>query len=61
MKYAVEIKETLSRLVDIEAPDSITAKRLVEAQYSNSEIILSADDFVCTDIRVTDSHIINTP
>ena len=38
-KYTIEITETLTRLVSIEA------ERIVREKYKNGEIVLDADDF----------------
>lgn len=52
MKYFVEIKETLTKIVEIEANNAEEALDVVEKQYKNSEIILVADDYVKTEILV---------
>lgn len=52
MKYFVEIKETLTKVVKIEANNAEEALDVVEKQYKNSEIILVADDYVKTEILV---------
>ena len=52
MKYFVEIKETLTKVVEIEANNAEEALDVVEKQYKNSEIILVADDYVKTEILV---------
>ncbi|HET0881446.1 TPA: DpnD/PcfM family protein [Streptococcus pneumoniae] len=44
-KYTVEITETLSRLVSIEAENPDEAERLVREKYKSCEIVLDADDF----------------
>lgn len=44
MKYAVEIKETLSKIVIVEAPDYGTAEQMVYDAYRDEEIILTADN-----------------
>jgi site-specific DNA-methyltransferase (adenine-specific) len=46
MKYTIEIRETLSRLVQVDAPSREKAIGLANTQYNGSQIILSADDFV---------------
>ncbi|CXG48186.1 DpnD protein [Streptococcus pneumoniae] len=43
--YTVEITETLSRLVSIEAENPDEAERLVREKYKSCEIVLDADDF----------------
>ena len=44
-KYKVEIQETLSRLIEVEADSESDAWEIVSKQYRNSEIILGGDDF----------------
>jgi site-specific DNA-methyltransferase (adenine-specific) len=48
-RYTIEIRETLSRLVQVDAPSREKATDLVAAQYKDSQIILDADDFVGVD------------
>ena len=45
-KYTVEITETLTRLVSIEAENTDEAERLVREKYKSCEIVLDANDFV---------------
>lgn len=52
MKYFVEINETLTKVVEIEANNAEEALNIVEKQYKNSEIILVADDYVNTEMIV---------
>lgn len=54
MKYICEIKETLSRLVTVEATSIYEAKEKVQDAYDNEDIVLSADDFVGYEIEVLD-------
>ena len=44
-KYTIEIIETLTCLVSIEAEDEYEAERLVREKYKSCEIVLDADDF----------------
>ena len=46
MEYLVEIKETLSKQLKVEADSADEAIRQVRKLYHNSEIVLTADDFV---------------
>ena len=46
MKYLVEIKETLSKQLRVEADSAEEAICQVKKQYRDSKIILTADDFV---------------
>lgn len=43
-KYNVEVVETLSRVVEIEADSYEDAERVAEEMYDNSEIILDYED-----------------
>ena len=52
MKYSVEVKETLSRLVEVEAESMNEAREITEKLYRNEEIVLTADDFKGVDISV---------
>ena len=44
-KYTIEITESLTRLVSIEAEDEYKAERTVREKYKSCEIVLDADDF----------------
>jgi hypothetical protein len=46
MKYQVEVRELLNRVVLVEAPDQDSAIARVEEAYSDGEIILDYNDFV---------------
>ena len=46
MEYLVEIKETLSKQLKVEANTADEAVRHVRKLYHDSEIVLTADDFV---------------
>ena len=46
MEYLVEIKETLSKQLKVEADTADEAIRQIRKLYHNSEIVLTADDFV---------------
>lgn len=45
-KFTLEIVETLSRSVEVEADNLNDAFEMVEQMYSNEEIVLGAEDFV---------------
>ncbi len=51
-KYQIEIKEVLSRIVDIEAINETEAIEIVRDKYRNCTIILDASDYVETKISV---------
>lgn len=52
MKYRIEITETLSRTVDVEAENEEVALEKVRQMYRNSAIILDASDYLETEISV---------
>jgi len=56
MKYSVEIIETLSRVVSVEAVNQDEAINAVVKLYKNGEVVLSADDFVDVDFKAFEGH-----
>ena len=48
-KFTIMVEETLSKEVEVEADDYFEALYLVEDMYNRQEIILTADDYVCTE------------
>jgi hypothetical protein len=50
MRYNVTIQETLARTVQVEANSPKDAELAVGRLYSNSDIVLSGDDYVSTEI-----------
>lgn len=44
-KMKIRIKETLSRVVDVDAETEADAISIVEHQYANEKIVLDASDF----------------
>lgn len=52
-EFEVEITETLSKRVVIKAKNKEEACKIAQTAYENCEIILSAEDFVCADLKVT--------
>ena len=52
MIYKIEITETLSRIVDIEADSEEGALEKVRQAYKREEIVLNADDYLDTEIEV---------
>ena len=46
MVYKIEIIETLSKTVEIEAETRVQALKEVERKYKNEEIILGGDNFI---------------
>ena len=49
--YKIEVKETLSRIIEIEAKSNDEAILKVKEMYKKEEIVLSSDDFVTTEIE----------
>jgi hypothetical protein len=45
MIYQIEIKEILSRIIEVEADDAIDARLLAEEMYRGEEIVLDYSDF----------------
>lgn len=52
MKYKVEIKETLSKIIEIEAKNEEEAIRKIREQYEKQEIVLDSSDYVDTEFNV---------
>lgn len=50
--YRVEIKETLSRIIDVETDNEVGAIQEAMKQYKNEDIVLSAEDYVKTEFKV---------
>ena len=48
--YKIDIQETLSRIVEIEAPSAEEAIDKAREMYRAEEIVLDADDWVGTEI-----------
>lgn len=55
MRYNVTIKEVLARSLQVEADSVSEAESAVKRLYRNSDVVLSADDYVGTEIDV-DNH-----
>lgn len=51
-KYKVEIKETLCRIVETEAASQEAALQQIKRQYKDSQIVLTANDYVDTDVNI---------
>ena len=52
MNYKIEIKETLSRIIDIEVENENEAIIKAKSKYSSQEIILDSSDYVDTEINI---------
>lgn len=50
VKFNVEVKEILSRTVEIEAQNQDDAILLAKQKYDREEIVLDWDDFVCVEV-----------
>lgn len=56
-KYKVEIKEELSRVVEIEAENYDQALKIAEAKYDSREIVLNENDYKGAEINPYDEEI----
>ena len=45
MRFKVNVREVLERVVEVEAPDICAAVSEVQRRYDNSEIVLDAEDY----------------
>lgn len=52
MNFRVEIKETLSRIIDIEAENEKEAIIKIKEKYRKENIILDNTDYIRTDINI---------
>ena len=50
MRYKIEIRELLSRVVEIEASSAEEATDIVKEMYRREEIVLDGDDYLSTEI-----------
>lgn len=51
MKYKVVVKETLQRIIEIEAESFEEAKTLVKEQYHNEDVVLDSEDFIIVEFE----------
>lgn len=49
-KYKVEIKETLQRVIEVQAQSAKDAIELIRQKYKKEEIVLSENDYLSTEI-----------
>jgi hypothetical protein len=54
-EYSVEIIETLSRTVIVEAENELEALAQVKHLYSNESIVLNSKDYVITEFKLAES------
>jgi hypothetical protein len=52
MKIQVEVKETLIRVVEVEAATEQEALDIVNEDYKDEIIVLDFNDYVSTDIKI---------
>ena len=52
MNYKIEIKETLSRIIDIEADNENEAIIKAKTEYGNQNIILDDSNYIDTEINI---------
>ena len=52
MAYTVEIRETLSRIVTVEADTAREAEEKVRNQWKSGDLVLDGDDFIECDIKI---------
>ena len=45
-KFIVEIKETLSKTIEIECDSKDDALEFIKSQYGNEDIVLDSNDFI---------------
>ena len=50
-QYKIETEETLSRIIEVEAPSAEEAIDKARAMYKAEQIVLDADDWVGTEIE----------
>lgn len=49
--FTIEVKETLSRIIEIEANSNEEAILKTKEMYASEEIVLDSDDYVSTEIE----------
>lgn len=47
--FKIEVKETLSRIIEVDANSEVEAFSKVQDLYNKEEIVLDADDYVETE------------
>ena len=52
MKYVVEIEETLTKHVIVNADNAAEAEIIANDAYNNEVVTLDYNDYVCTEIKV---------
>lgn len=49
--FKIEVRETLARVIEIEANNMDEAEDMVQEMYDNEEIVLDSSDYVDTEIE----------
>lgn len=52
MEYKIEIKETLSRIINVEAENESEAIAKARLKYKSEEIVLDNRDYIDTEINI---------
>lgn len=60
-EFQIEISETLSRIVSVDAKDIDEAIQKVREQYCQSDIVLDSEDFISVDFNEIDNSIVQLP
>lgn len=55
-KFKVNITETLSRTIEVEAESKSDAKDMVRATYDNEDLVLDYSDFEEVEIKIVDNE-----
>ena len=55
-KFKVNITETLSRTIEVEAESKSDAKDMVRAIYDNEDLVLDYSDFEEVEIKIVDNE-----
>ena len=55
--FKIEVREFLSRIIEIEASSGEEAVSKVKSMYKNEEIVLDSEDYVATEIEEYDSEL----
>ena len=57
-EFQIEISETLSRVVSVDANDVNEAIQKVREQYRQSDIVLDSEDFISVDFNEIDNSVV---
>lgn len=53
-KYSIEIKEVLSRIIEVEAQTKEKAIEMVRQMYRNCDVVLDSSDYETTEFSAKD-------